>query len=160
MQDGDNISEFKAGEQHIIENKELNIWEALIPVVILMCMLAYNIFFTEDQEWFGTYTNQIILLLGGLVAAIVGIYNKVTLKRMLLEIWENIKSIFIPVMILLLVGALAGTWLVSGVIPAMVYYGLQVLSPSIFLPATIIICAVISIATVAHGQPLLPLVSL
>ena len=49
--------------------------------------------------------------------------------------------------ILFLVGALAGTWLVSGVIPAMVYYGLQVLNPAIFLPASVIICAVISIAT-------------
>ena len=48
---------------------------------------------------------------------------------MFTEIWENLKSVFVPVMILFLVGALAGTWLVSGVIPAMVYYGLQVLSP-------------------------------
>lgn len=147
MQDGDNISEFKADKQNIIENKELNIWEALIPVVILMSMLAYNIFFVENQEWFGSYTNQIILLLGGVVASIVGFYNKVTLTRMLTEIWENLKSVFIPIMILFLVGALAGTWLVSGVIPAMVYYGLQVLSPGIFLPASIIICAIISIAT-------------
>ena len=47
----------------------------------------------------------------------------------------------------MLVGALAGTWLVSGIIPAMVYYGLQVLSPEIFLPASVIIAAIISIAT-------------
>ena len=45
------------------------------------------------------------------------------------------------------VGALAGTWLVSGIIPAMIYYGLQLLHPTIFLPSCIIICAVISIAT-------------
>tara|TARA_R110002049_G_scaffold177892_7_gene345102 strand:- start:1262 stop:2932 length:1671 start_codon:yes stop_codon:yes gene_type:complete len=147
MQDGDNISEFKADKQNIIENKELNIWEALIPVVILMGMLAFNVFFVEDQEWFGLYTNQVILLLGGLVAAMVGFYNKVTLSRMAIEIWENLKSIFIPIMILFLVGALAGTWLISGVIPAMVYYGLQVLNPGIFLPASIIISAIISIAT-------------
>jgi NhaC family Na+:H+ antiporter len=147
MQDGDNITEFKADKQNVIENKELNIWEALIPVVILMGMLAYNIFLVEDQEWFGAYTNQIILLLGGLVAALVGFYNKVTLSRMGIEIWENLKSVFVPIMILFLVGALAGTWLVSGVIPAMVYYGLQVLSPEIFLPASVIIAAVISIAT-------------
>jgi NhaC family Na+:H+ antiporter len=46
-----------------------------------------------------------------------------------------------------MVGALAGTWLVSGIIPAMVYYGLQVLSPEIFLPASVVIAAIISIAT-------------
>ncbi len=146
MQD-DNISEFKANDQNIVENKELNFIEALIPVVILMAMLAYNIFFVESQEWFGTYTNQIILLLGGAAAAIVGLFNKVSVKPMIKEIWENLQSVFVPIMILFLVGALAGTWLVSGVIPAMVYYGLQVLSPAIFLPASVIICAIISIAT-------------
>jgi len=147
MQDDKNISEFKANDQNIIENTELNFFEALIPVVILMAMLSYNIFFVEGQEWFGAYTNQIILLFGGFVAAAVGLFNKVTFSRMLMEIWENLKSVFIPIMILFLVGALAGTWLVSGVIPAMVYYGLQVLSPEIFLPSSVIIAAIISIAT-------------
>lgn len=147
MQDDKNISKIKIENQVIIENKELNIWEAIIPVVILMAMLAYNIFFVNGQEWFGTYTNQIILLLGGAAAAVVGLFNKVSIKRMLKEIWENLQSVFTPIMILFLVGALAGTWLISGVIPAMVYYGLQVLSPAIFLPASVIICAVISIAT-------------
>ncbi|MCD2259207.1 Na+/H+ antiporter NhaC family protein [Psychroserpens luteolus] len=147
MSEDNNISEFKAKDQNIVENKELNFYEALIPVVILMALLAYNIFFVESQEWFGTYTNQIILLLGGLVAATVGFFNKVTLGGMIKEIWENLKSVFVPIMILFLVGALAGTWLISGVIPAMVYYGLQVLSPEIFLPASVVIAAVISIAT-------------
>ena len=147
MSDDKNISKIKIEDQNIIENKELNFYEALIPVVILMGMLAYNIFFIEDQEWFGAYTNQIILLLGGVVAAVVGFFNKVSLSRMITEIWENLKSIFIPIVILLLVGALAGTWLISGVIPAMVYYGLKVLTPEIFLPASVIIAALISIAT-------------
>ena len=147
MQENKNMSEIDIQEQHIMENKELSIWEALIPVVILMALLAYNIFFVEDQEWLGGYTNQWILLMGGGVAAIVGFFNKVSVGVMISEIWENLKSIFIPVMILLLVGALAGTWLVSGIIPAMVYYGLQVLSPEIFLPASVIIAAIISIAT-------------
>ena len=85
MQDDNNISEFKANDQNIIENKELNFYEALIPVIILMAMLAYNIFFVEDQEWFGAYTNQIILLLGGVVAAVVGLFNKVSLLECLLK---------------------------------------------------------------------------
>jgi NhaC family Na+:H+ antiporter len=147
MQDHKNLSEIKFEDQKIIENKELNFLESLIPVVILMSLLAYNIFFVEDQEWFGTYTNQYILLMGGLVSAAVGFFNKVPLNKMISEIWENWKSVFVPIMILFLVGALAGTWLVSGIIPAMVYYGLQVLSPAIFLPASVIIAAIISIAT-------------
>ena len=146
MQEKDNLSEIDIQGHHIIDNTELNIWEALIPVFILMALLAYNIF-AQDGVWLGDYSNQIILLLGGAAAIVVGLFNKVSVLVMAKEVWENWKSIFVPILILLLVGALAGTWLVSGVIPAMVYYGLQVLSPEIFLPATVIIAAVISIAT-------------
>lgn len=146
MQENNNISHTKANDQNIVNNKELNIFEALVPVVILMGLLAYNIFFAEG-EMFGGYSNQYILLIGAFCAFIGGLLNKVTPIIMLKEVWENIKSVFIPIMILFLVGALAGTWLISGVIPAMVYYGLQVLSPAIFLPASVIIAAVISIAT-------------
>lgn len=146
MEEKNNLSEIDIEKQHIIDNKELNIWEALIPVVLLMALLAYNIFF-KDGEWLGEYSNQYILLIGGGMAAIVGLFNKVSIGVMLKEVWENLKSVFVPILILLLVGALAGTWLISGVIPAMVYYGLQVLNPAIFLPASVIIAAIISIAT-------------
>lgn len=146
MQENDDLSEINIDDQKIIDNKELNIFEAMVPVVILMGLLAYNIFFA-DGGMFGDYSNQYILLIGGFVAFIGGLLNKVSPLVMVQEVWENIKSVFIPIMILFLVGALAGTWLVSGVIPAMVYYGLQVLSPEIFLPASVIIAAVISIAT-------------
>ncbi len=131
---------------HIVDNRELNLYEALIPVFILMALLAYNIFI-KDGEWFGEYSNQYILLIGGLAAAIVGFLNKSSIRTMVAEIWENLKSVFVPIVILFLVGALAGSWLVSGIIPAMVYYGLQVLNPTIFLPASVIIAAIISIAT-------------
>ncbi|WP_405211910.1 Na+/H+ antiporter NhaC family protein [Dokdonia sp. Asnod2-E02] len=139
-----NLEEQK--NHHIVDNRELNLWEALIPVVILMGLLAYNIFL-KDGEWLGEYSNQYILLMGGAAAAVVGFLNKSTLGTMLAEVWENLKSVFVPIVILFLVGALAGSWLVSGIIPAMVYYGLQVLNPTIFLPASVIIAAIISIAT-------------
>lgn len=129
----------------IVKNKELNIWEALIPVVALVGMLAYNVLVYGDEALSGS--NQFILLLGGAVAAVVGIFNKVTFEQMLEEVSENIKSTAGAILILLLVGALSGTWLVSGIIPTMIYYGLQVLNPTIFLPACVVICAVISVAT-------------
>ena len=131
--------------EHIVENKELNIWEALIPVVALVGMLAYNVFVFGDNATGGS--NQFILLMGGAVAAVVGFFNKVSYKQMLAEVAENVKSTTGAILILLLVGALAGTWLVSGIIPAMIYYGLQILNPTIFLAACVIICAIISIAT-------------
>ncbi|MFN0728051.1 Na+/H+ antiporter NhaC [Polaribacter gochangensis] len=145
MQDDKNISEIKIEDQKIIENKELSIWEALFPVLILIGMLAYNVFIFGDDSLSGS--NQFILLMGGAVAAIVGFKNKVSFDRMIEEVAENIKSTAGAILILLLVGALAGTWLISGIIPAMIYYGLQVLNPTIFLAACLIICAVISIAT-------------
>lgn len=132
-------------DENIVENRELGIWEALIPVFALVAMLAYNVSVFGDDALSGS--NQFILLLGGAVAAIVGFRNKVTYKQMLAEVAENVKSTTGALLILLMVGALAGTWLISGIIPAMIYYGLQILNPTIFLAACVIICAIISIAT-------------
>ena len=131
--------------EEVIENRELNIWEALIPVIALVGMLAYNIYVYGDDALSGS--NQFVLLLGAAAAAIVGFFNKVSYKQMLAEVAENVRSTTGALLILLMVGALAGTWLISGIIPTMIYYGLQILSPKIFLAACIIICAIISIAT-------------
>lgn len=130
----------------IIENRELNIWEALIPVILLIAMLAYNIFFAGG-EVLGEYSNHYILITGGLIAAIVGFFNQVSIPTMVKAVIDNLRKTSVPIVILMLVGALAGTWLVSGIIPAMIYYGLQILSPGIFLPATVVIAAIISLAT-------------
>lgn len=129
----------------IIENKELNIWEALIPIIILVGLLAFNVYMYGDDALSGS--NQFILLIGAAVAAIVGFQNRVSYKAMLNEVADNIRSTTGAILILLFVGALAGTWMISGVIPSMIYYGLKLLNPSIFLPATVIICSIISIAT-------------
>lgn len=129
----------------VLDNRDLNIWEALIPVFALVGMLAYNVFVYGDDSLSGS--NQFILLLGGAVAAIVGIFNRVSFDTMIEEVANNIKSTTGAILILLMVGSLAGTWLISGIIPTMIYYGLQILNPTIFLAATVIICAVISVAT-------------
>jgi len=92
--------------------------------------LAYNVFIFGDDSLSGS--NQFILLIGGAVAAIVGFRNKVSFSRMMDDVAENVKSTSSAIFILLMVGALAGTWLVSGIIPTMIYYGLQILNPTIF----------------------------
>ena len=132
-------------DEQIVENKELNIWEALIPVFALIGMLAYNVYVYGDDALSGS--NQFILLMGAAVAAIVGYFNKVDYKFMIEEVSKNVKSTAGAILILLMVGSLAGTWLLSGIIPTMIYYGLQVLNPTIFLAACVIICAIISVAT-------------
>ncbi|MCB0282554.1 MAG: Na+/H+ antiporter NhaC [Calditrichaeota bacterium] len=108
-------------------------------------MLAYNVYVYGDDALSGS--NQFILLIGGAIAAIVGFINRVHYKQMIHEVANNFKSTTEAILILLIVGALAGSWLASGIIPAMIYYGLQILNPTIFLPATVVICAIISVAT-------------
>ena len=73
--------QFIKDQEKIIENRELNIWEALIPVFALVGMLAYNVFVFGDASLDGS--NQFILLLGGAVAAIVGLFNKTKFDSMI-----------------------------------------------------------------------------
>ncbi len=118
---------------------------AMLPIVALVLLLSLNVSIYGDDALGGS--NQFILLLGGAVAAMVGFRQKISYKDMLQQVAENLKSVTSAILILLFVGALAGTWLVSGIIPAMIYYGLQILHPTFFLAACIIICALISVAT-------------
>ena len=127
------------------QQKEISLGRAFLPVIILVALLAFNVFVFGDDALGGS--NQFILLIGAAVAAIVGFRNKVSTTRMIEAVGVNFKSTTGAILILLMVGALAGTWLLSGIIPAMIYYGLQILHPSIFLPACIVICAIISLAT-------------
>lgn len=128
-----------------MKTQEISLGRALFPLVILVFLLSYNVLVYGDDALSGS--NQFILLLGGAVAAIVGFIQKVSYEAMLQKVADNLKSVTGALLILLFVGALAGTWLISGIIPAMIYYGLQILHPSIFLPACIFICALISLAT-------------
>ena len=114
------------------ESKKLSIFEALVPVFALILMLFYNVFFVFGDDALNG-SNQFILLLGAAVAAIVGFLKKTSYIKMINEVSENLKSTTGALIILLMVGALSGTWLVSGVIPTMIYYGLQLLNPTFFL---------------------------
>jgi len=126
---------------------EISLAKALTPICVLISLLAYNIVVYENKDWFGENTYQIILLLGASLASVMGLIDRVSVIHILKKIYLSIKSIAIPIVILLLVGALAGTWKVSGVIPAMVYYGLNLIDPTVFLPLTLIVTAIVSLTT-------------
>ncbi len=125
--------------------KKITPLQAFLPIVFLVGLLSFNVFVFKDDALGGS--NQFVLLLGAAFASIIGFRNGVGYDDMMKEVAINFKSTTPAIMILLMVGALSGIWLVSGIIPAMIYYGLQILHPSIFLPASIVICALISIAT-------------
>ena len=127
------------------KKKSISLIESTIPIFILIILLAYNVFVYGDEAMSGS--NQFILLIGAAIASIVGFSKGIQFKQMIDSVSSNIKSITGAILILLFVGALSGTWLLSGIIPTMIYYGLQILHPTIFLPSCLIICAIISIST-------------
>ena len=118
---------------------------ASLPILFLVILLAYNVYIYGDDSLGGA--NQLALLFSAAVASIVGIMYGNNWKAILEGISKSIKSVTPAIIILLLIGALAGTWLISGIVPTMIYYGLQILSPEIFLFATAIITAIVSLAT-------------
>ena len=128
-----------------MKKSQISLTTALLPLFFLVVLLSYNVIVYGDDALNGS--NQFILLIGGAIAAIIGFKKKISYDSMLEKIADNLKSVTGALLILLFVGALSGTWLISGIIPAMIYYGLQILHPSIFLPACIVICAIISIST-------------
>ncbi len=128
-----------------MKKNQISLTTALLPLFFLVVLLSYNVIIYGDDALNGS--NQFILLIGGAIAAIIGFKKKISYDSMLEKIADNLKSVTGALLILLFVGALSGTWLISGIIPAMIYYGLQILHPSIFLPACIVICAIISIST-------------
>ncbi len=126
-------------------NVSLSIGVALLPIIFLVLLLSINVFIYGNDSLNGT--NQFILILSGLFGASIGFIYKISYKKILTSISNSVKSVTGALLILLFVGALAGTWMISGIIPAMVYYGLKILDPNIFLPACIVICSIISVAT-------------
>ena len=119
---------------------------ALIPLAVLILLLALTIHLFGGDAIAGG--SQLSLLTASAVCTMLamGIYRA---KWQTLEdaIIANMRSATPAIIILLLIGAIAGTWMASGIIPTLIYYGLKILHPSIFLPASCIICAVISLLT-------------
>ena len=130
-----------------VTTHEINLKKSLIPILILISLLFYNIISYKDNNWLGEYTYHYILIFTSIIAMCIGLSEKIKLSYMFNRILESIKSITTPIIILLLVGALAGTWKVSGIIPAMVYYGLTLVDPFIFLPLTLIVSTLVSLTT-------------
>lgn len=119
--------------------------QALVPIAFLIIALFINVRIFGDASLDGS--NQMILILSAAVASLVALKIGFNWKEIRTGIVDSISSAMSSIIILLLIGSLAGTWLLSGIVPAMIYYGLMVLNPTIFLVAACIVCAVVSIAT-------------
>jgi Na+:H+ antiporter, NhaC family len=121
------------------------ILQALVPLVFLIVLLTLNVYFFGDDALSGA--NQIALLLAATTGGIIAVYLGHDWVDIRARIVKSIGSAMPSMIILLLIGSLAGTWLLSGVVPAMIYYGLQILNPGLFLLASVVVSALVSVAT-------------
>ncbi len=118
--------------------------DAIIPLISLVIMLTASVHLFGDNSSFGP--NQIALLLAMGIAIIIGLKNKHTWLSIEKAIINGISISLGAILILLAVGALIGTWLLSGTVPTMVYYGLKIIDPSWFYAATCLVCGIVAMS--------------
>ena len=122
-----------------------SLWVSLIPVGVLIGLLAADVVAFGEDSSYGA--NQIAMLLAALVAGGIGMARGTQWKAISEAIAHSVSQTTEAILILLMIGALSGTWLIAGIIPAFIHYGLQILEPGIFLFAACIICGLLSLAT-------------
>ena len=118
---------------------------ALIPVLILIALLGLSVYLYGDNSLGGA--NQMALIVGAVIAGLVGWRLGFSWKEIEKGMVKSIKSALPAILILLMIGALSGAWLISGIVPTMIYYGLEILNPTIFLFAACVISAIVAVAT-------------
>lgn len=119
---------------------------SIVPFAVLVTLLFFVIRFFGSSALDGA--SQVSLVIAAAVAVAIGMLcYKRPWEDFEKAIMENMRSISTGIIILLLIGAISGTWIVSGIVPTLIVYGLKCLSPSVFLLACCLICALISIMT-------------
>ena len=127
------------------KSKQPALWVAFIPILFLIIFLTVNVLLFGDSTLDGS--NQIILMLAASIAAVLALRFKISWDSISNAIVENIGKAMPAILILLLIGSLSGTWMVSGVVPSMIYYGLKIINPKVFLLTAIVVCCLVSLAT-------------
>ncbi|MAZ97276.1 MAG: Na+/H+ antiporter NhaC [Flavobacteriales bacterium] len=119
---------------------------ALSPLLILMLLLWFNVGYVYGDDALSG-SNQVILLLSALIAGAIGVINGTKAQDIFGKIKANVKDTSNAIYILILIGGLAGTWLIGGIVPAMIYYGLDLINATFFLPTAVVIAALVSLST-------------
>ena len=117
---------------------------ALLPIVFLIASLGASVYFFGADASYGA--NQIALILAGCIAMLVGLKQGISYEELQAGLTEGIHVGLGPIMILLSVGMLIGTWILAGTVPAMIYYGIELINPSYFYATCAILCAVVAVS--------------
>jgi NhaC family Na+:H+ antiporter len=125
--------------------KPPSLLDSVLPVVVLIVLLALAVHLFGSDASSGPA--QIVLIIGAAVAAIIAIKNGHEWSELQTAMIGGIGTAMGAILILLAVGSLIGTWLMSGTVPALIYYGLELLNPQYFFVATCLICSIASLAT-------------
>lgn len=125
--------------------KEPTLWLASLPLIAIIVLLTLNVVIFGVDATAGP--NQIAMILSAGVAAIIAFRLGYSWDEIEHSIVKSITSAMGAILILMVIGALSGTWLLSGIVPAMIYYGLKILNPTIFLFAACVVCCIVSLAT-------------
>jgi NhaC family Na+:H+ antiporter len=120
--------------------KKPSLLDAITPVVILISMLAGTVY-VFGLDSFGP--NQVALIMAAAVAAMIGIKNGHSWKEIERGMIDTISVSLQSLLILLMVGALIGSWILSGTVPSMIYYGVQLMSPDYFYLTSCLVCALL-----------------
>ncbi len=128
-----------------MKKNKITLTRSLIPVVVLIILLTINVILFFDNTLGGP--NQGALLIAAIVASWLAYMQGKSTNYIVRKIWFRVKSALTAIGILLLIGALAGTWLLCGVVPAFIYYGVGIIKPVFFLVTSVIVCGLVSLAT-------------
>ncbi|NDY94778.1 Na+/H+ antiporter NhaC [Wenzhouxiangella limi] len=118
--------------------------QALVPLIALIAMLAASVWLFGDSSSYGP--NQIALLIAAAIGSLIALTNGYHWDEIQAGIVEGISIALGAILIILMVGALIGTWLLAGVVPTLIYYGLELLNPAWFYAASCLICAIVSLS--------------
>ena len=126
------------------QTKVPSLIQAILPLIVLIALLSFNVSYFDDPLG---GSNQIALIIAASICSILALFNHVSWHEIQRKILQTINSAMTAILILLLIGSLSGSWMLSGVIPAMIYYGVDIMHPSYFLVASVVLCAIVSLAT-------------
>lgn len=120
------------------------LWEAAAPVIALAILMGLVIAAFGDGATGGPA--QLALIAAGALSGVLAVLRGTDWELLESSVVSTVSSATIAILILLSIGALIGVWMLAGVIPTLVYYGTQILSPAIFYPSALILCAIVSMA--------------